>query len=52
MGKVFPDIFREEELWKTVRYFTVLNDKFRKGLKKKDAVKNAWHGVVKVLDFI
>ena len=52
MGKVSPDIFREEELWKTVRYFTVLYDKFRKGLKEKDAVKNAWHGVVKLLDFI
>ena len=52
MGKVSPDIFREEELSETIRCFTVLYDKFRKGLKEKDAVKNAWHGVVKVLDFI
>ena len=52
MGKVSPEIFSEEELSETVRCFAVLYDKFCKGLKEKDAVKNAWHGVVKVLDFI
>ena len=40
MEKVSPYISREEELSKTVRSFQVLYDKFHKGFKEKDAVKN------------
>ena len=46
MEKVSPDIFREEELSETVRGFRILYDTSRKGFKEKDAVRNAWNGMV------
>ena len=52
MEEVSPEISREEELSETVRSFPVLYDKFHKGFKEKDAVKNAWDGVVTALEFI
>ena len=52
MEKVSPEISREEELSETVRSFPVLYDKSHKGFKEKDAVKNAWDGVVTALKFI
>ena len=45
-------ISREEELSETVRSFLVLYDKSHKGFKEGDAVKNAWDGVIKALEFI
>ena len=37
---------------KTVRSFSVLYCKSHKGFKEKDALKNAWDGVVTVWEFI
>ena len=52
MEKISPEIFREQEMPETVRGFPVLCDKSRKGFKEKDAMKNAWDGVVRALEFI
>ena len=41
MEKVLLDISSKEELSEFVRNFPVLQDKSRKGIKEKDAVKNA-----------
>ena len=52
MENVSPEIFRKEELSVTVIVFPLLHDKSRKRFKEKDAVKNAWDGVVTALEFI
>ena len=52
MENVSPEIFRKEELSVTVIVFPLLYDKSRKRFKEKDAVKNAWDGVVTALEFI
>ena len=52
MTNISPEIFTEEELSETVRGFPVLCDKSRKWFKEKDAMKNAWYGVVTALEFI
>ena len=49
MEKVSPEISREEKLSDTVRSFSVF---LNKSHKEKDAVKNAWDGVITVLEFI
>ena len=49
MEKVSPEISREEKLSDTVRSFPVF---LNKSHKEKDAVKNAWGGVITVLEFI
>ena len=51
-GKGFSrDIWRRGAVGNCQR-FAISCDKFRKGFKEKDAVKNACDGVVKVLEFI
>ena len=52
MEKVSPEISREKELSQTVRSFPILHDESNVGFKEKDAVKNAWDGVVAALEFI
>ena len=52
MENVSPEILRKEELSVTVIVFPLLCDKSRKRFKEKDAVKNAWDGVVTALEFI
>ena len=52
MEKVFLDNSREEELSETVRNFPVLQVKYQKRFKEKDAVNNAKDGVATALEFI
>ena len=51
MEKVLLDISSKEELSEFVRNFPVLQDKSRKGIKEKDAVKNAQDVVTTALEF-
>ena len=51
MEKVSLDISREEKLSGTVRSFLVLCEP-HKWFKEKDAMKNAWVGIAKALEFI
>ena len=45
-------LFEEEKLSETVRNFSVLYDKSKKGFKERDAVENAWTEAARSLDFI
>ena len=49
---VSPEIFREKELSGIVKSFLVLHDKCHNGFEERNAVKNAWDGVVTRLEFI
>ena len=52
MEMISPKISKEEELSETLRSFPVFYDKSHNGFKVKDAVKNAWDGVVTALEFM